>query len=166
MFKRQNYKNVAPHIRYYKYKRDKNSRVMPLEDKIAIQEFYTQQGINYPELTTYQQLIQFKQTLHYTWILARYFEDKNHHIRTQSYLFHNKGSEILFELDHDYQVYGNQVQHKKLLKLNYEVHDLLDDPNLINVGRFCENLVNFERACNTLLANDNLPQSIHFVLDD
>ena len=183
MFQKKANRYLPKHIEYYTYHRDKNVRNMPKEDMLAIEDFYSKHRIRYKNLTTYQQVIIFKRTINYIYIVAHFFDkspnnpmkakfgpDKDFGVaRTQAYIFYKDGK-LLYELDHDYQKYPfrdtTQVESKKLLKVNYELHDLLNNPYLKKIGRYSKSISGFDKAAHDLLKNDDILPSIDFIKDN
>jgi len=154
---------------------------MPEEDKIAIQDFYEKHNIKHKDLTTYQQVIVFKRTINFIWIIAYYFDkqigarfvnpmvgkDKGFGVvRTQSYIFYKDGT-LLYELDHDYQEYKDthttQVENRKLLKRAYALHDKLDNEYLNRIGECNQNIQKFLNTCHGLLKSDDILASLDFI---
>ena len=157
---------------------------MPEEDKIAIEEFYKLHKINYKGLTNYQQVIVFKRTVDYIFIIAHYFDKKSGAkfvhpmegkdkgfgvVRTQGYVFYKSG-ELLYELDHDYQEYKDshltQVEDKKIIKRNYELHDKLNNEYLNKIGECSQSIQKFDRACHDLIKKDDVCKSVDFITGD
>jgi len=152
---------------------------MPQEDKDAIEKFYKSHNIKYKGLTTYQQVIVFKRTVNFIFIIAHYFDKKSGAkfvnpmegkeigvVRTQGYIFYKDGS-LLYELDHDYQDYKDthftQVEDKKLIKRNYELHDKLDNEYLNKIGENGQSIQGFDRACHDLIKQDKVLPSVDFI---
>lgn len=178
MFKRQKNRNLAGHIEYYTYKRDKSVKVMPDADKSAIAEFYKLHNIKYDALTNYQQIIVFKRTVNFIFIIAHYFDKKSGAkyvnpmkgpdqgtgvVRTQGYIFYKDGS-LLYELDHDFQSYAdNQIEEKKINKRNYELHMKLNNECLHEIGNSGQVMAKFDRACHDLIKQDDSPKSVDFI---
>ena len=181
MFKRQKNKQLPPHIEYYAYHRDKSVKVMPSADKIAIAEFYKLHRIDYEDLTNYQQIIVFKRTVNFIFIIAHYFDKKSGAkfvnpiegkdmgmgvVRTQSYIFYKDGR-LLYELDHDYQSYAdNQIEERKINKRNYEVHEALNNDYLHEIGNSGQVIGKYDRACHELIKHDDLCKSVDFITED
>jgi len=182
MFKRKRDNILPQHIECYTFNKPKDQKTLSEEDKIAIQEFYKQHNINYRGITASHQNVIFKRTVNFIYIVAHYYDknlnaprtaklgpDKGYGVvRTQAYLFHKNGR-ILYDLDHDYRTQPKdtfelqQVEHKKVLKLNYDLHDELNNKRLQEVGRLCKNFAQFDKACLDLLKEDDTPRSIDFL---
>jgi len=170
MFKRRETGHLPKHIEYYTYRRGKNVREMPDEDKIAIEYFYKKNNIK--ELTTRHQNIIFKRTVSYIYIVGHFWDKKDKNlgvVRVQAYVFHKSGT-LLYELDHDHQSYDGvhfkQTNSKKLLKVNYAKHDELNNPHLQAIGKCCENFIKFDSACHDLLKQDKVCKSVDFIMED
>jgi len=179
MFKKKAKKNLPSHIEYFQYYRNFRTKQMPDEDKIQIRKFYESHSIRYEGLTGYQQNIIFKRTLNYIYIVAHYYDKKPYAkmrvpegmgdragfgvVRTRSFIFYKTG-ELLYELDHDYQEYpDNQIMNKKVTKLNYSLHDNLNNSYLEEIGSNTQNFVRFDRACHDLLKKDDVHKSVDFI---
>jgi len=183
MFIQKQSKHLPAHISCWTYHRDKRINQMPEEDKIKIEEFYESQRILYKELTSYQQVVVFKRTTNFIYIVGHYFNTAPQAkfkaklglnigygiIRTQSYVFYKTG-EILYELDHDYQQYPDtcttQIEHKNLLKINYDLHDKLNNNLLKEIGSKVKNHIQFDRACHALLRDDTTPRSVDYIKEN
>lgn len=178
MFKRQKNKNLAGHIEYYTYKRDKSVKIMPEADKTAIAEFYKLHKINYDALTNYQQIIVFKRTVNFIFIIAHFFDKKSNAkyvnpmdgpdqgtgvVRSQGYIFYKDGS-LLYEIDNDRQSYAdNQIEEKKINKRNYELHQELNNEYLDAIGN-SNKIERFDRASHELIKQDDSPKSVDFII--
>lgn len=168
MFKKTKVKNLPEHIKYFKYYRNKDSLRMSDIDKKSINDFYEKQNIKIKDLTTYQQTIVFKRSLNFMCIIAYYYRRVGGTlkvVRTRVFVYHRDGS-MLYDLDHDYQRYGNQIEHRNLLKKNYDIHDRLDNPHLVTMGGHLFNLRKFLQSCNELLKEDVTLNSIDFILGE
>jgi len=148
---------------------------MPEEDKIALEKFYESHNIKYKGLTTYQQVIVFKRTVNFIFIIAHFFDKKDYAqfvnpmddkkigvVRTQGYIFYKDGT-LLYEYDHDRQRYDNQVEHRKLLKVSYDLHEKLDNKYLNEIGKSCKSTQAFDRACHDLIKHDTTLASVDFI---
>lgn len=173
MFKRRDNGHLPKHIEYYTYKRDKAQKEMPDTDRDAIEEFYKKNNITLERIKIYQQSFLFKRTVNYIYLVAHFFDKKDKGnigvVRTLAYVFHKSGT-LLYELDHDNQsykgVHTTQTNAKKLLKLNYGMHDELNNPYLQAIGRHCENFIKFDSACHDLLKQDKVCKSVDFIMED
>ena len=182
MFKLKKNRVLPSHISYYRYKRDFKVKVMPDEDKTAIDEFYKLHNITYRDLTTYQQNIIFRRTVNYIYIVAHFYDNKSYArfrtpkdreknggigvVRTRAYVFYKTG-DLLYELDHDYQTYSdNKIEEKKINKRNYEVHEYLNNSCLEEIGKHSQNFIRFDKACRELLKQDNVYKSVDFITGD
>lgn len=181
MFKRKEKRYLPKHIEYYQYHRDFRIKNTPQKDKTAIEEFYKLHNIKYKGLTTSQQNIIFKRTVNYIYIVAHFYDNKPQAriiaklgpnkgfgvVRSRAFIFHKRG-ELLYELDHDYQEYPEvgkttQVENKKVLKKNYELHEKLDNNFLKEIGKNTQNFVKFDKACHELLRQDDVHNSVDFI---
>ena len=151
---------------------------MPEEDKDAIEKFYESHNIKYKGLTTYQQVIVFKRTVNYIFIIAHFFDKKDYAqyvnpmdgkkigvVRTQGYIFYKDGT-LLYEYDYDRQRYDNQVEHRKLLKVSYDLHEKLDNKYLNAIGGSGKSMHAFDSACHNLIKHDAVCKSVDFIKED
>jgi len=153
---------------------------MPEEDKKAISDFYKLHNIKYEGLTTYQQVIIFKRTVNFIFIMAHYFDKKSNAkyvnpmqgpdqgvgvVRTQSFIFYKDGS-LLYELDHDFQTYDTQVEEKKINKRSYHIHEELNNPYLEEIGNSGTVMAKWDRSCHELLKQDTTPKSLDFIMNE